>query len=297
MVQAPAPSPDYTVFFVDLVGSTELYERVGDSVAFKVVDRTLKAMQRTIEGHDGRVVKHTGDGLMAVFGNPNQAADTAISMHTMLRDMPHAGGQRLAVRIGFHSGSVIQSGEDVFGETVNFAARLMELASPGRALTTGDTRTKLVPDWQDVLNPLPPRVLRGASRPIELYELKCDAIGEITVLQSPHFQLGGIHELKLYYLDRELVIDITNPVVRLGRDTGSDIRVGDNRASRRHAEIELRGDKFVLVDRSSNGTFVAIDGEKEFLLSREEAVLHGQGHIALGGSCNGNPFAISFVCL
>ncbi len=292
---SPLP-PECTVLFADLVGSTQLYERVGDTSAFALVDRCLKELQKAIEVRGGKVVKHTGDGLMAIFADADSAADAAVGMHQSLRELPPLSGQRLAVRIGFHYGSVIASGDDVFGETVNFAARLMELASPGRALTTAETFQHLTSDWQDVMYPLQSRVLRGASRPMEIFELKCEALGDVTVLQTGQFVVEGEHELKLYLNEQTVVLNENCPVARIGRDAVADMRVGDSRASRRHAEVELRGDKFVLVDRSSNGTYVSIVGEKEFVLCREEAVLRGQGHIALGGSCSGNPFAISFIC-
>jgi class 3 adenylate cyclase len=285
------------VLFADLIGSTQLYERVGDSAAYRLVDRSLSMMQQAVENKRGRIVKHTGDGLMAVFDHADDAADAALAMHAALRDVPGPGGQRLAVRIGFNFGSVIEGGQDLFGETVNFAARLAELATAGRALTTAETREKLSAHWRDQLNALPPRVLRGASWPVELFELKCESLGDITVLQSTPFELDDTsQELQLRLGDKVIVVDNRRPVVRLGRATDADINVCDSLASRKHAEIELRGDKFVLIDRSSNGTYVHIEGEKEFLLNREEAVLHGRGQLALGGSCQRNPCAISFVC-
>lgn len=297
MISNTSASTQCTVLFADLVDSTQLYERVGDSSAFRLVDRCIKGMSRVVAERGGRVVKHTGDGLMVVFATPDLASESALKLHQMVRELPQSGAQRLAVRIGFHFGSVIESGNDLFGETVNFAARLAELASPGRALTTAETRAQLSPQWQTSLNQLPPRVLRGASRPCDLYELKCEAIGDITILQTTDFEFEDDHELKLFLKGETLVLNSERPVVRLGRDAGADLKVGDSRASRRHAEIELRGDRFILVDRSSNGTFIRMVGEKEFLLSRGETVLRNQGHLALGGTCNGNPFAISFICM
>lgn len=284
------------VLFADLVGSTQLYERVGDTSAFRLVDRAIQTMQRIIEEKHGKVIKHTGDGLMAVFPQADDAADATVAMQIMLRELPPGHGQRLAVRVGFHFGPVIESNDDIFGETVNFASRLAELASPGRALTTAEAAQQLTPEWRGLLNQLQPRVLRGASRPFELFELKCESIGDVTILQSPSILPEEPPELRLYLRDKTLVVDESRPVVRIGRDLAADLQVGDSRASRRHAEIELRGEKFVLIDRSSNGTYVAIDGEKEFLLSREEAVLRGKGQIALGSSCIANPLAINFIC-
>lgn len=284
------------VLFADLVGSTQLYERVGDTSAFRLVDRAIQTMQRIIEEKHGKVIKHTGDGLMAVFPQADDAADATVAMQIMLRELPPGHGQRLAVRVGFHFGPVIESNDDIFGETVNFASRLAELASPGRALTTAEAAQQLTPAWRELLNQLQPRVLRGASRPFELFELKCESIGDVTILQSPSILPDEPAELRLYLKDRTMVVNEARPVVRIGRDLAADLQVADSRASRRHAEIELRGEKFVLIDRSSNGTYVAIDGEKEFLLSREEAVLRGKGQIALGSSCIANPLAINFIC-
>ena len=286
-----------TILFADLIGSTQLYERVGDSAAYRLVDRSLKEMQRAIESKDGRVVKHTGDGLMATFDRADDAADAALAMHAALRDIVDPTGQGLSVRVGFNYGSVIEDGHDVFGETVNFAARLAELATAGRALTTAETREQLSAQWSNELAALPPRILRGASRPLELFELKCESLGDVTIMKLTPFDLEEeIQELELRCGDQLIVIDPQRPVVRLGRSSDADLVVHDALASRKHAEIELRGDKFVLSDRSSNGTYVHIYGEKEFLLNREEAVLHSHGRIALGASCAGNPSVINFIC-
>lgn len=296
MTVTSAAPREYTVLFADLVGSTQLYERVGDNSAFELVDRCLRQIRSEIEQRHGTVIKHTGDGLMAIFDDPDCAAGAAIAMHLRLRESP-LHSQRLGVRVGFHSGPVIVSGSDVFGETVNFASRLAELAAPGRALTTADSWRRLSDDWRRQLHEVVPRVLRGASRPLQLFELRCESMGDVTVLQDGRAAGEADHELKLFLNEQALVVNAARPVARLGRDPAADLRVVDNRTSRQHAQIELRGDKFVLIDRSTNGTFVAIDGEKEFMLSREEAVFRGQGHIALGSSCTDNPFAISFVCV
>lgn len=83
----------------------------------------------------------------------------------------------------------------------------------------------------------------------------------------------------------------------LGRDVACDVPVGDRKASRTHATIECRRDKFVLVDHSSNGTYVRIADGSEVVLRREELMLRGHGRIALGHR-TGDPeaTAIDFVC-
>jgi class 3 adenylate cyclase len=291
------PAQECAVLFADLVGSTQLYQRVGDKSAFEVVDRCIRSMRISVETKGGRVVKHTGDGLMAVFKDADSAADATLAIHQSMKEVPSPPEQRLAVRIGFQFGAVVVSGTDVFGDTVNFAARLAELASPGKAIISAETARRLGPEWRSVLHPLPPRVIRGLSRPVELCELMCEAVGELTIVQSGHFLLDAEPELHLYVGNGSIVLNSARPSVRIGRDPAADIVISDTQSSRRHAEIELRGDKFVLIDRSSNGTFVQIEGEREFLLSREEVVLRGRGHFSLGRSCTSSPQLISFVCI
>ena len=288
---------DCTVLFADLVGSTQLYERVGDSRAFGLVHACIQAISAVVIENEGRIVKHTGDGVMAVFDAATAAADAAVSMHIRLLGLARPPQPRLAIRVGFHSGPVLINADDVFGETVNTAARLLELASPGRALTTDETYERLTGDWRTVLRKLPPRVLRGASVAVDLYELRCEATDEVTILHSPNQSPETEPELQVQFAGRTFVVDRERPVLHIGRDETADLQVADSRASRRHAMIELRGDKFVLVDHSSNGTFVTPEGEKEFLLTREEAVLRGKGRISLGCSREASQHVINYVCL
>ncbi len=297
MPEKSATPRECTVLFADLVGSTQLYERAGDESAFEIVDAFVQKMRDVVESRGGRVVKHTGDGLMAVFEQAEGAAEAAINMHLKMRERVNPDSEQMGIKVGFHTGPVIESGEDVFGETVNQASRLAELASPGRALTSGETMDCLGQEWKGLLNRLSPRVLRGASRATQIYELKCESVGDVTVLQNVPPEAEGQLEIRLYLNQQRLVLNAATPIAHVGRESSADLKVGDSRASRRHADIELRGDKFVLVDHSSNGTYVAIEGEKEFFLSREEAVLHGRGLIALGGPCADNPYAIKFVCV
>ena len=77
--------------------------------------------------------------------------------------------------------------------------------------------------------------------------------------------------------------------VAIGRDAQNDVVIADRLASRMHARIERRRDKFVLVDQSSNGTFVTVDGEGEVQLRREELMLRGRGHICFGHSYAADP--------
>lgn len=294
MTHPVSPPCELTVLFADIAGSTQLYERAGDAQAHQLVANCLQVMRREIESSHGRVIKHTGDGLMAVFRDANAASEGALRIHHAVTEIPARAAEKLSVRLAFHTGTVIERGEDVFGDTVNIAARLLELATPGRAIISADSRRQLHKEWHSLTHPLQTRSLRGVSRLTELFEMVCESTGDLTVVQSLDLDLGESPELRLDFAGLSLVLSEELPSVRLGRDPKCELHVTDTRASREHAYIELRGDKFVLVDRSSNGTYVTIDGEREFVLSHEEVVLHHSGQLALGRPCLESAHTIAF---
>ncbi len=109
-----------------------------------------------------------------------------------------------------------------------------------------------------------------------------------------------VHEsvVRLVHQGREFFINTERPSVVIGRDEQADIVIEDRRASRIHARIERRRDKFVFIDQSSNGSYVTIKGEKEIQLRREEFVLHGNGRISLGHSYDKDPSeVVEFFCM
>jgi adenylate cyclase len=96
----------------------------------------------------------------------------------------------------------------------------------------------------------------------------------------------------------EIVLDESATAITLGRDDQNDIMIGDRKASRLHARIERRRDKFVIIDVSSNGTFVTVDGEPEIMLRREELTLRGRGRVSFGHAHLDDPAEfVAFSCV
>ena len=86
--------------------------------------------------------------------------------------------------------------------------------------------------------------------------------------------------------------------ITLGRDAQNDIVIADRKASRLHARVERRRDKFVIVDQSSNGTYVTVDGEPEIMLRREELMLRGRGRVTFGHAHADDPTEfLAFSCV
>ncbi|QJR16042.1 adenylate/guanylate cyclase domain-containing protein [Usitatibacter palustris] len=115
-----------TFLFSDLKGSTELYERVGDLVAYDLVRAHFKALNEAVALESGAVVKTIGDAVMATFPTPERGLAAALRMREAL-----AGGD-LTVKIGLHEGPclavMLNERLDYFGQTVNIAARVQGLA-------------------------------------------------------------------------------------------------------------------------------------------------------------------------
>jgi class 3 adenylate cyclase len=122
-----------TFLFSDLRGSTELYERVGDLVAFDLVNEHFSLLQEIIASERGAVVKTVGDAVMATFETPDRAIAAAIRMREALSDLgTRRQHQNLSLKMGIHEGSclavTLNDQQDYFGQTVNIASRVQSLA-------------------------------------------------------------------------------------------------------------------------------------------------------------------------
>ncbi|MBI2212125.1 MAG: adenylate/guanylate cyclase domain-containing protein [Acidobacteria bacterium] len=123
-----------TVLFTDLKGSTELYERVGDLVAYDLVREHFKILGDVVRRESGAVVKTIGDAVMATFSGADQGFAAAVGIRKEMETLNHSHRHEdLLVKIGLHEGpclAVISNERlDYFGQTVNIAARVQGLAT------------------------------------------------------------------------------------------------------------------------------------------------------------------------
>lgn len=272
-----------TVLFADVSGSTKLYETAGDAVGLSIVHQCLEVFSQQTELAGGRVVKTIGDAVLAMFGEPDAAARAAIAMQRRIEALPPAGGSKITVRVGFHDGQVVERQNDLFGDTVNLAARLAQVAHAGQIILSADTARALGPDLRTACRSLRAVPVKGKANEIEIVELLWQADqGEATAIVQTLRVRTAMAALRLRYEGAEAVIDAACKSFVLGRDKSADLIIAERTASRSHASIEHRAGKFVLVDHSANGTYLTVEGEPEMLLHREEFVLHGKGAIALG---------------
>ena len=170
-----------TFLFTDLRGSTELYERVGDLVAFDLVRAHFEVLNDIIAAEAGAVVKTSGDAVMATFSTPDRAVAAALRMRDAMRDFKNAGtGDGLLLKIGIHEGPclavVLDKRQDYFGRTVNIAARVQDLANsaldPGDRVGRQTSRSLQFARNHAGSTPVPhQRALRGVAEEMAVYEI------------------------------------------------------------------------------------------------------------------------------
>ena len=275
-------STNLTVLFVDVSDSTRLYESLGDAVAFREVRECLSVFEEVVVAQKGRLVKNIGDGSMCVFPDPNSAVQAACEMQQRLQQRPMLRDRQIEIRVGLQHGPVLLDSDDVYGDTVNTAARMAELAAGGQILTTEETVVLLSPGHRSATRRLAAIPIKGKHEDVAVHEVLWQASTDHTQVPGrvdTIIHQAGISRLRLKHAGREIIV-VTS--INLGRHANNGIVLKDPMASRHHAFIERRKDKFVVTDQSSNGTFVKIKTGEEFKLRREGMILHGSGALSFG---------------
>lgn len=288
---------DLAVLFADVCGSTRLYETLGDTEALAAIGACLALIGTACAGHGGRVVKTIGDEAMAVFASAENAAQAAAEMQARISEHPPVGGSRLAIRVGFHHGPAIEADGDVFGDSVNVAARMVGLAKREQIITSAPTANALPPWLRERVRELDTLTVKGKAQDIGIFELLWQAEeADLTAVATRWKPLPA--RIVLRHGANERVLDETAATITFGRDAQNDLVIDDRKASRLHARLERRRDKFVIIDQSSNGTFVTIDGEPEIMLRREELILRGRGRVSFGHAHLEDPAEfVAFSCV
>jgi len=283
------------VLFADVCDSTQLYERLGDAQALETMSRCLGIARDVAAGCGGRLVKTMGDEAMLVFVTAKQAAESAVAIQQSMSSLARVGGLRLDFRIGFHFGDAIERDGDVFGDSVNTAARVVALAKAGQILTTSSTIAALPEGTRPQMRNVDTITVKGKQMDLDVVELLWEATADLTVISRR--PVLGVTEVELHHGISTIRLDAATHAITLGRDEHNDLVISDQQASRLHARIERRRDKFALVDSSANGTYVTFEGEREFLLHHQECLLKGRGRISFGRPHeSGAGEGVSFVC-
>lgn len=158
-----------TIMFTDIVDSTAMTTRLGDVRAVEMVHAHDAMVRRALNEKGGREVKHTGDGIMASFDDAISAVDCARTIQQAFDTFNLASREKLQVRIGLDAGEPVADHNDLFGATVQMAARLCQSAEPD-TIVVSETVSGFLADRVHIVK-LGQRSLKGFAQPVEAYEV------------------------------------------------------------------------------------------------------------------------------
>lgn len=286
------------IMFVDVEGSTKLYDKLGDKKAQKIIERCLGVAAEVIKKSDGTIIKYIGDEVMSRFVDEDSAVEAACQIQEALEN-GEANQELPSVRIGLHYGMAIEKEGDVFGDAVNVAARVTSIARGKQIITTEDTILNLSPKHLGMTREFDKTSIKGKEGEVTIYEVLWqpeNATQIRTAIRSGSAESATL--LSIVYDGKESNIRANSPDFMLGRDSRCDLIVESDFSSRIHARIEYRRGKFVLVDQSTNGTYIVMENKQSIYIRREELPLIGVGTISLGESVDDeSQHVIRFACL
>ncbi|MEM9171271.1 MAG: adenylate/guanylate cyclase domain-containing protein [Pseudomonadota bacterium] len=292
---------EVAIVFADVVGSTQLYERLGDDAAREVVRECLEIMTGATANAGGTVIKTMGDEVMSIFERPDNAMAAAVEMQYKISANPSLApdGQNISIRVGCHYGMVAREPNDIFGAAVHTANRMTSQAKARQIVTTDTTVELLNDDWRRMARQIDVAVVKGKTDEVVLFEILWQRGEDATsVVEAIPFAQSGVHpvQLTLSFGGRTSAVDPSLQQITMGRAEDNDLIVKGNLISRVHARIEKRRNKYFLVDESTNGTFVVtISGEESFI-RRDSMELRGEGIIGLGKVAKpGTPLAVHYM--
>jgi len=284
---------DTTVVFADLAGSSRVFEAMGNARATATVTHLVQMLGNQCESHGGRVVKTLGDGIFAIFPRSADAVAAVIELQRghQKRVMTWPVPLRMELQIGVARGEVVEVDGDFYGDAVNLASRLSDLAGSGQIWASEAVVLELS-EGEFRHRSLGPITIRGKNEMPVVYRIYWHedyfspfmTVPAVLLPQSAPDPASSQIELK--WLELRSMFNAQEMPIHLGRINEAHFIVSDPRVSRLHARLQLRQGSFVLTDISSYGTWVRFHGNggvsHELALRREECVLHGDGEISLG---------------
>jgi class 3 adenylate cyclase len=276
---------EVAIVFADVVGSTQLYDKFGDTKASETVAQCLDVMKDATHQYNGTVIKTIGDEVMSTFPTVEEAMGAAIMMQSRISaDNKQDDRIAVSIRIGCHFGPVVQEQNDIFGAAVHTANRMTSQAKARQIVISGGTVEKMSPELKKQTRQIDVATVRGKLDEVALYELLWNPEEATSMLPTIEWenQERKASRLELSFRDQTVEVNDRRKNVIMGRAEDNDLVIKGNLISRIHAKVEMRRGKFVLVDQSTNGTFVQnLQGEETFV-RRDSTEINGEGTIGLG---------------
>jgi adenylate cyclase len=273
------------ILFADICGSSHVYRALGDIMAHDILANRIATLITVTRECHGTLVKTLGDEVMTTFATADAAADAAAKMQERTTGTLVAEGPQLKIRVGFHFGPVLIKEADIYGEAVNIAARMANQAKAGQIFTTAASVALMSPTWQAASQRVDAGKLGDRRERVDTYEVRWQQ-ADISFTTQPDpssaERVGGGQLLLTAADGRVVELGTDRPTLTVGRGVGNDLVVKHSLVSRLHARVEYHEGQFVLIDQSSNGTYVVSAGGRSIYFRRNKCVLEGAGVIGLG---------------
>jgi len=273
-----------TILFADIGSSVRLYQEVGDVAGHRFVSESLERMATAIANEGGSLLRTVGDASLARFEHTDEAFRAAISIQQAHEESP------LSVRVGFHCGPVIEDKGDVYGNTVNIAARIASFARVNEITTSGESVRNLSDPYKTHAKLLKQSDIRGVEDAIDIFRIDwqpedrnvATRIATRVASKSELREYANIRQLEITFKNEVWVLGSARTLLRIGRTELAEVCVLTDRASRDHAVLTYRDGQFTLTDTSTNGTYIRKDGQPAYAVQRETVILDGRGAIGIG---------------
>lgn len=271
-----------TLLLAEIVGGAAVRESVGEAGRRPLLERCHHRLQRVLDAAGGRPLARSHLGLQAVLPHPEAACAAAQEMQQRIAALALASGQPLALRVAVHAAPPGPAVDEPDPLALADGERMLALAAPGETVISTVILLHLSDPLASGWELLPSGDLPGLVLYHRPSPLPTPAPGPASLAVPP----GSGERLCLRHRDQIRIVDARHPTLTIGRDPGSMLVIGDHRVSRQHARIERRDHDHYLIDRSTNGSFVRVEGGREMLLRHAELLLAGSGSICLGASGN-----------
>ena len=286
-----------TILFADIAGSTKLFETRGDVEARALTSQVLNALTQITLRHSGTVIKTIGDEIMCTFPGPSNALHASVDMQRRVAGDLAWARDHLAIRIGLHHGEALLEDGDVYGDAVNTAARMAQLAKREQIVTTSSTVVGVSSAASFRIRSLGEAMVKGKQNGVDIVDLLWQEDNSNVTMVAKAIrldQLPSSHKLVMRTRGELTEISELSNSYGMGRDPGNQCIVDNEWVSRNHALIEFSRGQFLITDRSTNGTYVKIGADDEIRLHRDSMPLRKSGSISLGQAMEKDPASVVF---
>src|SRR5271170_6073361 len=216
---------ELAIVFADVVGSTKLYELLGDLRARDMVGICIDVMRAATDQNHGTVIKTMGDEVMSTFPTADDALNAAAQMQKEITLHPQlkVDEQTVAIRIGCNFGPVVLENRDIFGSAVHPANRMTSQAKAGQIMTTSTMVEQLSPEWHANVRQIDTATLKGRSSEVALFEVLWQTeevtamVPSIAISSREREKASKTQGLRLRYQGQEVLVNDARTNITIGR--------------------------------------------------------------------------------